>query len=58
MRITRILSILFAISSIAIILIAICTDWNDGVFLPLGLALCLCSNACMLIHSVIRRKRK
>ena len=58
MKLTRILSILFAISSILIILIAICTDWNDQLFLPLGLALCLCGNACMLIHSVIRRKRK
>ena len=58
MKIIRILSILFVVSSIIIILLAICTDWNDALFLPLGLALCLCGNVCTLIHSLIRRKRK
>ena len=45
MKIIRTISLVLCIAGLAAVLICILTDWNDALFLPLGIILSAVTNA-------------
>ena len=55
MKIMRTVSLVLCIDGCAAVLICILTDWNDALFLPLGLFLSAATNA---LNILIARRTK
>ena len=50
MKILRIAALTFCLAALAAITVCIFTDWNDDLFLPLGLALSAAGNILNILH--------
>ena len=55
MKIIRTISLVLCIAGLAAVLICILTDWNDALFLPLGIILSAVSNALNIL--IVRRTK-
>ena len=51
MKILRIAALAFCLAALAAIAVCIFTDWNDGLFLPLGLALSAAGNILNILYN-------
>ena len=55
MKIRRTISLVLCIAGLAAVLICILTDWNDALFLPLGIILSAVTNALNIL--IVRRTK-
>ena len=51
MKFLRIAALAFCLAALAVIAICIFTDWNDDLFLPLGLALSAAGNIMNILYN-------